>query len=85
VARRWFANSPTTTQNAVVFPMILLFAAIPAALAVVFRTSTLLLMASFVFCALLYALVYARLVHFHWTRPRLRPAQKSTVSRGDGK
>jgi ammonia channel protein AmtB len=61
--------------------MILLFAAIPAALSVAFRTSTLLLIASFVFCALLYAVIYARLVHFHWTRPRLRPAKKSTVSR----
>jgi UDP-N-acetylmuramyl pentapeptide phosphotransferase/UDP-N-acetylglucosamine-1-phosphate transferase len=83
VARRWFSKAPATTQNAAVFPMILLFAAIPAALAVTFRTSTPLLIVSFVFCALLYALIYARLVHFHWTRPRLRPAQKSTISRGD--
>ena len=83
VARRWFSKAPATTQNAAVFPMILLFAAIPAALAVTFRTSTPLLIASFVFCALLYALIYARLVHFHWTRPRLRPAQKSTISRRD--
>ena len=81
VARHWFPASSAVVQNAAVFPMVLLFAAVPASLAVYFRNNTLALMLSFVFSALLYSLIYARLVHFHWTRPRLRPVQKSTSIR----
>jgi hypothetical protein len=66
-----------TTQNAWVFPLILLFAMIPAILSVVFKSSTPKLMVAFLFCALLYAFIYARLVHFHWRIPRLRPTRKS--------
>ena len=76
VARRWWPNSSVTVQNAAVFPMILLFAVIPAALAIIFKSSTPKLIASFLLCAFLYASVYARLVHFHWTVPRLRPSRK---------
>ena len=81
VARRWFAGASVTTQNAAVFPMMMLFAAVPAGLAVAFRNKTPLLMLSFLFCAILYAFIYARLVHFHWTLPRLRPTQKSQSSK----
>ena len=81
VARRWFAGSSTVVQNAAVFPMALLFAAVPAGLAVYFRNNTVALMLAFAFCASLYAVIYARLVHFHWTRPRLRPVQKSAPIR----
>ncbi len=65
------ACSPTT-QNAAVLPIMLLYAALPAALAVVFKSNTAALMASFIFCGFIYALIYARLVHFGWTWPKLR-------------
>lgn len=78
ISRRYFARFGTTTQNAMVFPMILLFAAVPAVLSIVFKSSTPKLMLSFIFCAALYAFVYARLVHFRWTIPKLRPHKRST-------
>ena len=81
VARNWFARSSVTVQNAAVFPMVLVFAAVPAGLAVVFRNSTPKLMLASLFCALLYALVYARLVHFRWTLPKLRPVKKPNLPR----
>jgi UDP-N-acetylmuramyl pentapeptide phosphotransferase/UDP-N-acetylglucosamine-1-phosphate transferase len=77
VARRWFAGSSVTVQNAAVFPMVLLFAMIPAGLAVAFRNSTPKLMLSGLLCAVLYSVVYARLVHFRWAIPRLRPVKKA--------
>ncbi len=76
VARRRWADSPVTVQNAMVFPMIFLFASVPSCLAVVLKGSTLGLVLAFFGCALLYALLYARLVHFHWTIPRLWPRRK---------
>jgi UDP-N-acetylmuramyl pentapeptide phosphotransferase/UDP-N-acetylglucosamine-1-phosphate transferase len=76
VRRRW-SHAAVTTQNAWVFPLIFLFAVIPAALSVVFKGSTPKLMGAFLFCAFLYAFIYARLVHFHWRIPRLRPTRKS--------
>ena len=77
VARHWFAGSSVTVQNAAVFPMVLLFAMVPAGLAVAFRSSTPKLMLSGLFCAALYAVVYARLVHFRWAVPKLRPVKKA--------
>lgn len=76
-ARHWFAGSSVTVQNAAVFPMVLLFAMVPAGLAVAFRSSTPKLMLSGLFCAALYAFVYARLVHFRWAVPKLRPVKKA--------
>jgi UDP-N-acetylmuramyl pentapeptide phosphotransferase/UDP-N-acetylglucosamine-1-phosphate transferase len=81
VARRWFAGSSVTAQNAAVFPMVLVFAAVPAGLAVAFRNSTPKLMLASLFCSFLYALVYARLVHFCWTLPKLRPVKKPNLPR----
>lgn len=72
VTRKWFAQSAAVTQNAVVMPLMLFYAAIPATLAVVFRKNTILLISAFILCALIYALFYARLVHFKWTVPSLR-------------
>jgi UDP-N-acetylmuramyl pentapeptide phosphotransferase/UDP-N-acetylglucosamine-1-phosphate transferase len=80
VARRWFAGSSVTVQNAAVFPMVLLFAMVPAGLAVAFKSSTPKLMLSGLFCAALYAMVYARLVHFRWAIPKLRLAKKAKSS-----
>ena len=84
VRRRW-SNAAVTTQNAWVFPLVLLFAVIPAGLAVILKGSTPKLMAAFLLCALLYALIYARLVHFRWTRPRLRLARKTKRHSSDEK
>lgn len=72
LTRKWFANSSNTIQNAAVFPLMLLYASIPALLAVVYRKNTLALFLSFVFSALIYALIYARLVHSRWVWPTLR-------------
>jgi UDP-N-acetylmuramyl pentapeptide phosphotransferase/UDP-N-acetylglucosamine-1-phosphate transferase len=80
VVRRKWPNAPVTAQNARVFPLIFLFAVIPAALSVVFKGSTPKLVCAFLLCALLYAVIYARLVHFHWTLPKLRPVKKSNVA-----
>lgn len=64
-------------QNAAVFPIMFIYAALPAGLAVVFKSNTKALVVSFCCCAFIYALLYARLVHFGWTWPRLRLATKS--------
>ena len=56
--------------------MILLYALVPAVLAIVLRRHTVALIAAFLACGYLYALIYARLVHFRWALPRLRPARK---------
>jgi UDP-N-acetylmuramyl pentapeptide phosphotransferase/UDP-N-acetylglucosamine-1-phosphate transferase len=77
VSRRYFGRCSTITQNAMVFPMLLLFASVPAALAILFKNSTPKLMLSFLVCAALYAVIYARLVHFQWTIPKLRPHKRS--------
>lgn len=58
-------------QNAAVFPIVLIYASIPATLAVIFKTNTLALIISFGCCAFIYAVLYARLVHFGWAWPRL--------------
>lgn len=76
-ARHTFSHRPTVTQNAAVFPFILLYAMLPASLAVLFKDSTPKLMLAFAFCAFIYALIYARLVHFRWTLPKLRPSRQS--------
>ncbi len=72
VTRKWCSNASKIAQNAAVTPLILLYALIPATLAVVFRKNTLILISAFVLCALIYSLIYARLVHFKWTLPTLR-------------
>lgn len=70
-------SSSSMVQNAVVFPILFIYAALPASLAIVFKSNTIALVASFCICAFIYALLYARLVHFGWTWPRLRLTTKS--------
>ena len=72
VSRRWFASQSITTKNAMVFPILFLFAVLPAVLSVLFRSSTPKLVLSFIVCASIYAFIYARLVHFRWVLPKLR-------------
>jgi len=72
IAKKWLLNRSKIVQNAVVFPMVFLFALMPAVLAIVFRKSTLQLIIAFVCCALVYATLYARLIHFNWTMPKFR-------------
>jgi len=74
VARKYFSRRSAVVQNAVVMPVILIYAALPVLLGLNFRKNTTALMLSFLFCGLVYALVYARLVHFKWTIPKLRLA-----------
>ena len=75
VAKKWFRHRSAAFQNAAVLPMILLYALVPAVLAIVLRRHTVALIAAFLACGYLYALIYARLVYFRWTLPRLRPAR----------
>ena len=84
VCKKWPQAAPTT-QNALVFPLVFLFAVIPASLAVVLKGSTPQLMGAFLFCALLYALIYARLVHFRWALPKLGLSRKSKATEGQSK
>jgi UDP-N-acetylmuramyl pentapeptide phosphotransferase/UDP-N-acetylglucosamine-1-phosphate transferase len=72
VTRKWLIGRSTVIQNAAVFPIMLMYALIPALLAVVFRKNTMILIVSFLVCAFIYALIYARLVHFRWVMPSLR-------------
>ena len=72
VTRKWLSKASIVAQNASVMPLMLLYAVIPALLAVVFRKDTVILIGAFIVCALLYAIIYARLVHFKWVVPSLR-------------
>jgi UDP-N-acetylmuramyl pentapeptide phosphotransferase/UDP-N-acetylglucosamine-1-phosphate transferase len=72
LVRPALAGRSAAIKNAAVLPIMLLYAVIPAWLAVAYKTSTPKLMLAFVCCGFLYALSYARLVHFGWVLPRLR-------------
>jgi UDP-N-acetylmuramyl pentapeptide phosphotransferase/UDP-N-acetylglucosamine-1-phosphate transferase len=72
VTRKWLVGKSTVIQNAAVMPFMMIYAAIPAVMAIVFRKNTAALICCFFICALLYALIYARLVHFKWVVPTLR-------------
>ena len=72
VSRKWFPNAPPVTQNAWVLPFILAYSLVPSVLAVIFFNHTKALIIAFFASAYLYALIYARLVHFSWTIPKLR-------------
>lgn len=78
LVRHSFPKASVTTQNAMVLPLILVFAIIPAACSIVFKNSTPTLIGAFLVCAFLYALLYARLVHFRWTLPRMKPYRAPT-------
>lgn len=75
VSRKLLKGQTAIVQNASVLPLILLYASIPAVLAVMLSDSTPKLVLAFVLCAYLYALIYARLVHFSWALPKLRLAK----------
>lgn len=72
VTRKWLVGRSPVVQNAAVLPIMLLYALIPAVMSVVFRKSAVMLIISFFVCVFIYALIYARLVHFRWTMPSLR-------------
>ncbi|NDY83498.1 glycosyl transferase [Orrella sp. NBD-18] len=74
VTRKWLIHQSSITQNAAVCPLMMLYAAIPSALSLLFRKNTATLIVAFIACGLIYALVYARLVHFKWVVPKLRLA-----------
>ncbi len=76
VTRKWLGDKSAVVQNAAVCPLMLLYASIPATLALVYRKNTVALIIAFIACGLIYALVYARLVHFKWVIPKLRLATK---------
>jgi hypothetical protein len=59
-------------------PMMLVYALIPVGLSIWLRKSTFDLMLAFIFSAILYAVVYARLIHFRWVIPKLRLTKRSS-------
>ena len=77
ISRKWLVSSSTLKQNSSVMPMMLAYAIIPVALSIVYRKSTIGLMLAFVFCAVLYAFLYARLIHFSWVLPKLRLTKRA--------
>ena len=76
VARRLFRQSSSQVQNAAVLPMLMVYAAVPCFFAVHYKSSTLKLIEIFILCAFFYVLIYARLVHFSWTWPKLWTAKR---------
>ena len=76
LVRPQLSSSSAMIKNATVLPIMFIYAALPAGLALAFKSNTLALVMSFCLCVFIYALLYARLVHFGWTWPRLRLATK---------
>jgi len=66
VVKIHFPKLSVLTQNSLVLPFMMVYAVIPTGLAVIFRTNTLYLALSFIFCAALYLMIYIRLVRFRW-------------------
>ena len=66
VVKIHFPKLSVLSQNSLVLPFMMVYAMIPAGLAIYFRTNTIYLALSFLFCALLYFLIYMRLVRFKW-------------------
>ena len=66
VVKIHFPRLSVLSQNSLVLPFMMIYAVVPAGLAIYFRTSTTYLALSFLFCALLYVLIYLRLVKFRW-------------------
>lgn len=79
VVRKNWATASKIRQNATVMPLVLLYALLPAYFSITHRTSTAALIASFLFCAFVYACLYARLVHFSWTLPKFLPSKKKQI------
>ena len=70
VTKKHLSARPPVVQNAATLPFILAYAAIPAGLSVLFKTNTLALMLSLLFCVILYTFIYFRLVKFRWALPK---------------
>ncbi len=66
VVKTHFPKLSMLSQNSLVLPFMMVYAVIPAGLAIYYRTNTIYLALSLLFCALLYGLVYMRLVRFKW-------------------
>lgn len=76
IARKRLTKTSATMQNASVMPMLLCYSLLPAALSLIFRQNTSYLVISFLISAFVYALIYSRLVHFHWRMPTLALSTK---------
>jgi len=76
VARKLFSGASAIKQNSIVMPMMLGYTLVPVVLSIWLRKSTFALVLAFVFSALLYAVIYARLIHFRWVIPRLRLSKR---------
>ncbi len=72
VTKKHLSARPPVVQNAATLPFILAYAAIPAGLSVLFKTNTLALMLSLLFCVILYTCIYFRLVKFRWAMPKFK-------------
>lgn len=75
VSRKKFRHLSPTLRNAAVAPFSWGYALLPAGLAVLFFNDTPALIASFLFCAFVYACCYTRLTCFRWKWPSFRTSR----------
>ena len=71
IVRKNFIILSPVLRNASVSPIIWLFAVLPATLSVVFSNYTHWLVGSFLFCALIYLIIYSKLIYFGWKISKL--------------
>lgn len=79
VVPRFVSLRRPALRNAAVSPLMWAFAAFPAMLSILTMGSTIGSVLALVFCALVYAYLYARLSHFRWRNPSLRFRRRPTV------
>jgi UDP-N-acetylmuramyl pentapeptide phosphotransferase/UDP-N-acetylglucosamine-1-phosphate transferase len=71
VSRKKLPHWPLVLRNAAVSPVLWIYSLLPAGLAIQFWSQTWALVTAFIFCALVYAVFYARLIYFRWQMPKL--------------
>lgn len=70
MSRKQLGHWPPVLRNASVSPLMWLFALVPASLSIVFASSTILLICSFVLSSTLYSVFYSKLIYFGWKLPK---------------
>lgn len=70
LVRKQFGQLPAVLRNASVSPIMWLFALVPSSLSVAFASKTGWLIVSFILSAILYSVLYSKLVNFSWKLPK---------------
>lgn len=71
MSRKQLGHWPPVLRNASVSPLMWLYALLPASLSVVFSTSTIFLITSFLISAVIYSIFYSKLIYFGWKLPKI--------------